>query len=282
MPDGTDLPQRFSARHGFGPEDREITVRTEAPPRLRSAVVPIAYEAGLSPKGVRTVVCRVLRVREDADNWSDFPNIDGESRDHLDRCEWYEVYETIEGLYAELARQDRFGTHRPPLAPMFATEINKLFRQLGIGWQLEDGKVVVRGQESFEQQVHDARSALDHAGRSTASTELHEALRDLSRRPDADVTGAVQHALAAIECVARDVTGDSKATLGDILKKYPRLVPPPLDDLLKKAWGFASEQGRHLQEGRPPEFAEAELLVGIAGATCLYLVKKLKDRNPAG
>lgn len=96
------------------------------------------------------------------------------------------------------------------------------------------------------------------------------------------MTGAIQHALAAVECVARDVTGDPKATLGEILKRHPGLVPPPLDDLLKKAWGFTSEQGRHLKEGRLPGFEEAELLVGIAGAACLYLVKKLRRGTAAG
>lgn len=88
------------------------------------------------------------------------------------------------------------------------------------------------------------------------------------------MTGAVQHALAALECVARDACDDPKATLGEILKRHPDLLPRPLDAAVRKAWGYASEHGRHLREGREPTMAEAELLVGIASVIATYLVKK--------
>jgi hypothetical protein len=115
---------------------------------------------------------------------------------------------------------------------------------------------------------------LGETGRCTARNEIHQALVDLSRRPAPDVTGAVQHALAALECVARDACGDPKATLGDILKRYPDLLPRPLDAAIEKVWGYASEHGRHLREGREPTMAEAELLVGMASVVSTYLVKK--------
>ena len=48
--------------------------------------------------------------------------------------------------------------------------------------------------------------------------KIHEALQDLSRRPQPDLTGALQHALAALECLARDVTGENKPTLGQLMR----------------------------------------------------------------
>lgn len=54
---------------------------------------------------------------------------------------------------------------------------------------------------------------LTRQGRSTGSGELHEALQDLSRRPRPEVSGVIQHAMAALECVARDVVV-RKDTLG--------------------------------------------------------------------
>jgi hypothetical protein len=96
---------------------------------------------------------------------------------------------------------------------------------------------------------------LAKAGRTTARDEIHDALTDLSRRPNPDLTGAIQHGMAALECVARDACGDPKATLGDILKRHPDLIPKPLDTAIDKAWGFASEMGRHIREGREPEGA---------------------------
>lgn len=72
------------------------------------------------------------------------------------------------------------------------------------------------------------------------------------------------------------MTGDPKATLGAIIKKHPALLPSPLDVAADKLWGFASEQGRHLREGREPGREEAELAVHVAAAVATYLSKKFQ------
>jgi hypothetical protein len=137
--------------------------------------------------------------------------------------------------------------------------------------QMMHGEVVTRGTETFESNVHGAVDALEAVGRATASGEIHEALMDLSRRPEADLTGAVQHAMAALECVARDVCGDERATLGEIIKRYPGTIPKPLDDSVAKAWGYASEMARHIREGHKPERKDVELIVSLAATVATYL-----------
>jgi hypothetical protein len=268
---------RFSSRLGFAPDDAEITIREDAPYELRGVIVDIAYQAGLSPHEVRSVVCQALRRREDPSNWS-ASNVENELRQQLDSCRWYEVYDIIEALYAELAAQERtghpFGSTEN--TQIFEREVNAYMRREGIGWQLTQGKIETRGEEAFERTVAEARDRLTAADRSTAAQEIHEALKDLSRRPEPDRTGAIQHALAALECVARDATGESKATLGDILKRYPDLIPRPLDAAVDKLWGFASEQGRHLREGREPQREEAELAVHVSAAIIGYLTRKAR------
>lgn len=82
--------------------------------------------------------------------------------------------------------------------------------------------------------------------------------------------------MAALECTAREAVGDPRATLGEILKRSPDLLPKPLDDGISKLWGYASETGRHLREGRLPSRAEAELLVGVAASACTYLTARLR------
>jgi hypothetical protein len=266
---------RFSERQGYKPKEAEITVRADAPDELRGVVADIAYESGLSPHELRSIVCRELRVREDPSNWSAFPNVDGEARGHLDSCDWYRVYDIIEAIYQGLEKARSAAFDDPPAAH-FADELNNYFRERGIGWQLADGHIEVRGSEGFERALADARDELSTASRETAANEIHQAIEDLSRRPDPDVTGAIQHALAALECVARDVTGDAKATLGQLLSRHPGLIPAPLDQGVEKLWGYASEQGRHLREGRTPSHEEAELAVLVAAAVCQYLSKKTK------
>ncbi len=116
-----------------------------------------------------------------------------------------------------------------------------------------------------------AAQVLGDTGRPTAERELHEAIADLSRRPEPDLSGAVHHALAALECVMRDACDDPKATLGELVKRYPGRLPKPLDTAVEKLWGYASEAGRHMREGGTPTHADAEFVVGATATIVTYL-----------
>jgi len=265
----------FSERHGYSHPDADITIREDAPRALREAISAICYRptAGLTPDALRLILCASLLKSPDPNNWSE-PNVMSEVRDLLNSCAWFEVYDAIEAIHDSLSTRLRgFGASDPAAA--FENDINRMFHRYGIGWQLADGHVEMRGSEAFEQAVRQGQEALRATGRATAATELHEAIQDLSRRPHPEITGAIQHAMAALECVARDACGGNKETLGDLIHRNPGLFPKPLDTIVEKAWGWTSNYGRHLQEGKSPEFEEAELMVGISGVLCRYLMRKL-------
>jgi hypothetical protein len=277
------MKDKFSSRHGFEAPEPPITVTHDAPYDMRGVAIDIAYESGMDPHSIRGIVCRTLRVREDPNNWSAFPNVDMELRGHVDHCEWYEVFDVIEAVYQHLLQALERDPHSEDKRPEhFAAEVNKYFRKNGIGWQLANGQVRIRGDDSFEHTVVAATAAMDEQGRSTAARELREALRDLSRRPDPDTTGALHHGMAALECVMRDVCSDPNPTLGALLSRHKGRIPPPLDQAVEKCWGYASGQGRHLQEGREPSVEDAELAVHVAGAVCTYLAKKHGQPDPGG
>ena len=263
--------QPFSKRYGHSSQEREITIREDAPREFREAILQICISIGLTPGTIREITCRVLKRLPDKDNWSSYPNIWNEVQGLIMTCEWFRVYDIVEAIYATLSLGDSSQSE------MFQQEINQSILELGIGWQIIDGIIQTRGPELFESSVHIARTALESSGKKTASRELHEALLDLSRRPQPDLTGAIHHAMAALECIARDVCEDPKATLGDIMKKYPHLMPNPLNDVISKSWGYASETGRHLREGREPKREEAELVVGLSATCVTYLVNKLSQ-----
>lgn len=265
----------FSQRMGYEPDDTEITIRDDAPYDLRGVIVNEAYDAGMTPGSLRPIVCRVLQTRADNNNWTEYPNIDREIRDHFDDCPWYKVYDVVEAIHRSLISRDQSGYEERPA--QFCSRINSFFRQNGIGWQLVNGRIEIRGEEGFEHTRKEATQELFAAGRATAAKEVHQAITDLSRRPEPDVTGAIQHALAALECVARDVTGDANSTLGKILSRHPDLFPSPLNLALEKLWGFASEQGRHLREGREPTYHDAELTVHVVSAATRYISRKKQD-----
>jgi hypothetical protein len=264
---GTD---RFSRRFGHGPEEREIVVRNDAPEGLRGALLMIAEgELDLSPGTIRSVLCTVLRQLPDPGNWSQYPNIWTECQQLMESAPWYRVYDFVELMYSTLAKSDE-----PDRALLWQSAVNEYFVEAGIGWKLVDGLLQTRGPESFETGVKTARAALAAAGLPTARNEIDEALRDLSRRPDPDLTGAIQHAMGALECAARAVAEDTKATLGEVIAKHPDLFAKALGKGLGNLWGYASEVARHVKEGGTPNRPEAELVVGVCAAACTYLAHK--------
>lgn len=230
-------------------------------------IVHCAIEAGMLPAVLRKLVLRLLRKPPDPQILRNEDNITRECLSRLANAPWFRVYDLIEQIHAD------FDVHG---ASRFAEDLNCYFEENGIGWRLSDGgQIVGRGSEAFEASIAEF-ATVEPSKAPTAQNEIHKAIQDLSRRPDRDLTGAIQHGMAALECVAREVTGNRKATLGQILKLHPDLVPPPLDDALHKLWGFASNRGRHLREGEEPAGEETELMVGVAVVIATYLARKLE------
>jgi hypothetical protein len=260
------MTNRFSKRHGHKPTEIEIKIRNEAPQSFREFIIQLVYDLGYKPTFLRRCICRILRVTPDRDNWTDFPNIDIEVNELLSNCEWYYIYDIIEYLWDEIDTNRR---------EEYQEELNDYFDTNGIGWKIEFGQIEFRGDKSFETTIINAETVLNQANLQTAKNEIVEAIKDLSRRPIPDITGSIQHSLACLECVCRETTGDKKATLGELIKKFSNIVPKPLDTAIEKLWGFTSEQGRHLREGNAPNFEEAELVVIISSAISSYLGKKI-------
>lgn len=263
---GVRMQDRFSDRHGYRGTEPEIAVREDAPEGLRFAIPLIAQDLGMSPGALRNVTCAVLLVRPDPSNWSQYPNIWDEVNGLIEDCPWFKVYDIAEAVHAAFAAQNSDG------ADIFNERLNGYLRENGIGWQMTNGRIVYRGSEAFTEATREATAVLASTGRSAASNEVHEALADISRRPKPDVTGAIQHSIAALECTARDVTGEPKLTLGRLV---PRLaLTPPLDTAVEKLWGYASERARHVREGQVVSSEEAELVVSVACAVCTFLSKR--------
>lgn len=258
----------FSRRQGIEPIDVPITIRNEAPPGIRDFVITAAKESNAYIPDLREMLCSRLIESPDPNNGK-AESIERELRRLLKNADWFHVYDFCEDVAEWLKNR---GTEHE--FSEFSRKLNGALIRKGIGWKLVDGNIEIRGEESFEGTVRAAIATTTEMGKRVAARELHEALQDLSKRPDPDITGAIQHAMAALECVARDVVGDEKATLGELLKKNPTLLPPPLDKSLSQIWGFTSEHGRHLRENGAPAIEEAELVVSLAGTLSTYLLKK--------
>lgn len=268
------MPERFSEREGLRPSDVEITVWHDTPTDLRYAIVAIAGELGFRYSDIREVICRTLRVRPDSYNWSEIPNIRDEVYGLLEGCEWYKVYDIAEALQDSVCPQHSYHWHSDE-CKQFEKKLNQEFYEKGIGWKMKKGKIVFRGTNIFEDTFEEVTRVLNIPDHQRALREMREAHRDISRRPDPDVTGAIQHASAGLEATARYVLNEHGKTLGALVLLLQ--LPKPLETAVEKLWGFANQYARHLDESKSVDvnIIDAELLVSIAGAVCTYLVKRI-------
>jgi len=189
----------------------------------------------------------------------------------LARCEWYEVYDIIEAVFESIGRHARAFRGDPRTRTVFTAEVNELLAELGVGWQLVEGEIRTRGDPAYESVIHLATHAIGQSGKATSLNELNQALADLSRRPNPDCSGAIQHANASLECFCREVTGDDSATLGELINQHSELFPKPLDKATHGLYGYASQFGRHMSEGKEPTHEQATLVVGIAAILMNFL-----------
>lgn len=263
--------ERFSARQGYRPPPADITIREDAPSDLRGAILMLAETAGMTPSAMRRVICGALLVPPDPNNWTERPNIWNEIVWLINNAPWYRVYDIAEALYAKLAITTPI-LRETPSAAEFRRRLNDFFLEKGIGWELRDGQITHRGSEAFAKITQEAPRVLGAAGFRRAENEMREALRDISRRPEADITGAIQHAVAALEATAREVAGEPNLTLGKLVPKLN--LPAPLDQAVHKLWGYASDRGRHIRENQSIDLTEAELIVGVAGSLCAFLTQR--------
>lgn len=259
------MPKSFSDRYGYHTDDVavEITVREDAPRGLRSAIPQIARQCDMSFTTMREVICQILLVEPDPSNWSEIPNVRDEVNNRIGTCPWFKVYDIAEALHDEIY---------PRYKQKFSDRLNQFLRTNGIGWEMLEGQIMYRGSDVFTKSTQRAVTVLRQSNRPRAASEIHEALRDISRRPAADVTGAIQHAMAAMEATARDVTGQPNPTLGQLIPKLD--LPKPLDSAVEKLWGYASDRARHVREGADIDTTEAELLVSVASAVCTFLASR--------
>lgn len=173
--------QNFSERHGLDLPDVDIIIRQEAPDWLRHMVLSLAYEAGMQPSTLRTILCEQLMESPDPGNWSEYPNVDCEVHGLIERAPWFFVYDLMEVIHARLSRNHGYDL---ACAASFAEKLNRVFRKKGVGWQLVDGVIQVRGPEIFEHSLRTAVELAAATSRDVARRELHEALRDVTDQPN--------------------------------------------------------------------------------------------------
>ena len=103
----------------------------------------------MNPSAMRRVICKILLVRPDPNNWSEYPNISQEVAWLMEGAPWNKVYDIAEALYAELAANSARDFRA---AKEFERRLNDFLVENGIGWELREGQITRKGSESFRQE----------------------------------------------------------------------------------------------------------------------------------
>lgn len=256
----------FTERNIIPIEPPEISIRFDAPIELRVWLFSLVKGLNFPLKKFRGIVCLKSYQASDPNQYSENEYMENEIHVLLDNCKWNYIYDIIEAMY------EQFGY---AVKSEYRKEVNNFFIHNGYGWKMDgNGQIVSRGDDAFEQSIQSAIICIENSN-PDAYSEIKEALIDISKRPAPDITGAIQHSMAAVECLCKYLFGTPSDTLGKIIKDNRDKFPNPLDVVLDKLWGFTSNYGRHVIEGKTPSYEEAELVVHICASLIPYLKKTM-------
>ena len=124
----------FSARQDHQSEDKQITAREDAPVELRGAILMLVKSLGMSPHEMRDVICEVLLVRPDPNNWSP-PYVWYEVNCLIDDAPRDKVHAIAESFHAKLVSANS------ECATEFERRLNEFFLEKGLGLKLRNGKI---------------------------------------------------------------------------------------------------------------------------------------------
>jgi len=259
----------FSQRYGYV-QPPVISIREDLPGQLRLGMLHIARRY-LKPDVLHAIASKALAFISNEENRAE-TDLVNEIADHVRGCPWFAIYDVVEGISDVI-----LNSVGETAARSFTQDLNAFLVQNGVGWQLLEGRFLIRRDEEVETTIQQAEMSLSTAGRHMAAKRIREARQDLSRRPTPDIAGAVSHAIAAVECVLCDIDGitaGKNATLSNFLNRT-ELFPGSLKTAMSAIWGYACNEGaRHGREGVEPGQDEGELVVNVCAAVATYLNRK--------
>nr|VFJ90242.1 MAG: hypothetical protein BECKH772A_GA0070896_1002015 [Candidatus Kentron sp. H]VFJ92414.1 MAG: hypothetical protein BECKH772B_GA0070898_1002915 [Candidatus Kentron sp. H]VFJ99015.1 MAG: hypothetical protein BECKH772C_GA0070978_1002814 [Candidatus Kentron sp. H] len=182
-------------------------------------------------------------------------------------AKWYEVYDFVEFVLKNI-----------PVgwAALLKKYCNVLLEKENAAYRIVDDQVVEITNETEIEAVEEALSTRLPA----ITAHIKRALELLSDKKSPDYRNSIKESISAVEACCEYVTGDTKATLGQALKKLKGAVAihPALEKGFSAIYGFTNDSGgiRHaLTEGdAAPSYADAKfMLVACSGFVGFLLTK---------
>jgi hypothetical protein len=180
-------------------------------------------------------------------------------------AEWWEIYNFIEFLIENDNSE-------------FFDRVSLFLEREKSGYRIINGQITPITDPVEVAAVSEAASAGDHfAG---VRTHMQTAIQLYSKKLNPDYRNAIKEAISAVEAVARTITSNPKATLGDALKHMndKMSLHPAMRDAMNKLYGYTSDEGgiRHamLEESKIDD-AEAKFMIVACSAFINFCIQRL-------
>jgi len=179
-------------------------------------------------------------------------------------AEWYEAYDFLEYVISFQR------------TPRLSSAINSILERELAGYRyIEETFVPV----TDKQEVEALQKALAEGPFSGVQAHLKQAMEHLSRRKNPDYRNSIKESISAVESMAREVTQNPSATLGDALSELERNAG--LHPALKR--GFSAIYGYTIDEGGIRHAMLEEPDIGVAEAkfflvSCATFINYLKSK----
>jgi hypothetical protein len=142
-------------------------------------------------------------------------------------CEWYEVYDFIEYVLS--------------YAPHLTKPFNAVLEKELSGYRIISGKIV---DITHEKEVEMLEEALRDTRYEGVNAHLQRSLELLSDRKNPDYRNSIKESISAVESMAKVITNDPKATLGDALRALEKSgkLHPALQRGFSNLYGYTSDE----------------------------------------
>lgn len=186
-------------------------------------------------------------------------------RDYFFAAAWNEIYDFLEFVV------DAFKQEKPRLAEF----INRVLTSEMSAYRFIDGKLVDITNEQEREMLEEALADTRFAG---VTAHLVQALALLADRKRPDYRNSIKESVSAVEAIARVVSGNEKATLGEALKVLEKdgKLHPALKDGFSKIYGYTNDEHgiRHAMLD-VPELTQADAKYFLL--SCTSFVNYLKS-----
>jgi hypothetical protein len=205
-------------------------------------------------------------------NWSHIlPGL----RKYFFGCKWFEVYDFIEFISTEYDQAD--------VNNDFMDSCNIVLERELSAYRFVGGKIT---QLTSEEEISAIEEALT---KSEALKPIHihlkTALDFMSDRKSPDYRNSIKESISAVETISRLITNNSKATLGQALKKLEEnkvKIHPALKRSFDSMYGYTNDADgiRHsLLEESDLKFIDAKFMLVACSSFINYLLEKTTDAS---